>query len=140
MFTRRAPGGSDKGGDRGRGKGSTKAAGDAAESRALAYLLGQGLTLVDRNYRVAHGPGTRGGEIDLILRDRDGTLVFAEVRRRRSAAQGGAAASVGAAKQRALVFAAQHYLLRWPRLPRCRFDVVAIDGEQVHWLPGAFSA
>ena len=132
MFTRRAPGGSDK--------GSTKAVGDAAEARALAFLQGQGLTLVERNYRVAHGPRARGGEIDLVLRDRDGTLVFAEVRARASAAQGGAAASVGAAKQRALVFAAQHYLLRFAAPPPCRFDVVAIDGDRVHWLPGAFGA
>lgn len=120
--------------------GSTKAAGDSAETLALAWLQARGLVLVERNYRVARGPGARGGEIDLILRDRDGTLVFAEVRARRSAAQGGAAASVGAAKQRALVFAAQHYLLRCPVLPPCRFDVLAVDAGKVQWIRGAFSA
>ena len=36
----------------------------------------------ERNYRVARGPRARGGEIDLILRERDGTLVFVEVRAR----------------------------------------------------------
>lgn len=118
---------------------STKAAGDSAESLALAWLQTRGLVLVERNYRVARGPGARSGEIDLILRDRDGTLVFAEVRARRHAAQGGAAASVGVAKQRALVFAARHYLMRFTVLPPCRFDVVAIDGGAVEWLPGAFS-
>lgn len=119
---------------------TTKAVGDAAEAQALAYLQRQGLTLVQRNYRVARGPRARGGEIDLILRDRDGTLVFCEVRARRSRAQGGAGASVTASKQRALVFAAQHYLQRLARLPHCRFDVVAIDGDHVEWLPGAFTA
>lgn len=119
---------------------STKARGDAAEDLALAHLQRQGLTLVERNYRVARGPRARGGEIDLILRDRDGTLVFCEVRARRSAAQGGAAASVGAAKQRSLVLAAQHYLLRFAAPPACRFDVVAIDDGRVHWLPAAFGA
>ena len=118
--------------------GSTKAVGDSAETLALAWLQARGLALVERNYRVARGPRARGGEIDLILRDRDGTLVFAEVRARRSAAQGGAAASVGGAKQRALVFAAQHYLMRFDALPPCRFDVVAIDGDRVEWLQGAF--
>ena len=78
--------------------GSTKAAGDSAESLALAWLQARGLVLVERNYRVARGPGARGGVIDLVLRDRDGTLVFGEVRARRSARQGGAAASVGAGK------------------------------------------
>ncbi len=119
--------------------GSTKAVGDDAETLALAWLQARGLVLVQRNYRVARGPRARGGEIDLILRDRDGTLVFAEVRARRSVAQGGAAASVGAAKQRALVFAARHYLMRFDALPPCRFDVVAIDGDHVDWLQGAFS-
>ena len=118
--------------------GSTKAVGDAAESMALAWLQARGLVLVERNYRVARGPGARGGEIDLIMRDRDGTLVFVEVRTRRSAAHGGAAASVDAAKQRALVFAAQQYLLRFDVLPACRFDVVAVDGGRVEWLQGAF--
>ena len=118
--------------------GSTKAAGDSAESLALAWLQARGLVLVERNYRVARGPGARGGEIDLVLRDRDGTLVFVEVRARRGSAHGGAAASVGPAKQRALVFAAQHYLLRFNALPACRFDVVAVDGGRVEWLPGAF--
>jgi putative endonuclease len=118
--------------------GSTKAVGDDAESLALAWLQARGLALVQRNYRVARGPRARGGEIDLILRERDGTLVFVEVRARRSTAQGGAAATVGAAKQRALIFAAQHYLMRLDALPPCRFDVVAIDGGRVEWLKGAF--
>lgn len=129
MFTRQAPGQAGKG---------SKAIGDAAEARALAFLQQQGLTLVERNYRVARGPRARGGEIDLILRDRDGTLVFAEVRARASAARGGAGATVGQAKQRSLVLAAQHYLLRFASLPRCRFDVVAIDGERLEWLRAAF--
>ena len=64
--------------------GTTKSVGDAAEALALAHLVGQGLTLVQRNYRVAGGPHARGGEVDLILRERDGTLVFVEVRTRRS--------------------------------------------------------
>ena len=79
---------------------TTKAIGDAGEARALAFLLDRGLVLVQRNYRVARGPGGRAGEVDLILRERDGTLVFVEVRTRRSTDQGGAAASVGAGKQR----------------------------------------
>ena len=121
-------------------KESTKERGDAGESRALAHLLAQGLTLVQRKYRVARGPSARGGEIDLILRDRDGTLVFVEVRSRRSSTHGGAAASVGATKQRSLILAAQHFLQTQRTPPPCRFDVVAIDGEHIAWLRGAFDA
>lgn len=129
--------GRDPGGGGGEG---TKAIGDAAEARALAHLERQGLRLVQRNYRVAGGPHARGAEIDLILRERDGTLVFVEVRKRSRASHGGALASVDAAKQRRIVRAAQHYLLRLPVLPPCRFDVVAFDGDALQWLRGAFSA
>jgi putative endonuclease len=120
---------------------TTKAQGDEAERQALDYLLRQGLTLVQRNYRVARGPNAPGGEVDLILRDRDGTLVFAEVRSRRAGSgHGGAGASVGPTKQRRLVLAAHHYLRRLPVLPPCRFDVLAIDGGRIEWLKAAFDA
>jgi len=118
----------------------SKQLGDEAEARALAHLQGQGLRLVERNYRVARGPSARGGEIDLILRDRDGTLVFCEVRTRRGSTHGGAAASIDASKRRRLVRAATHYLLGFAALPPCRFDVVAVDGDLLEWLQGAFEA
>jgi putative endonuclease len=122
------------------GAPSTKARGDAAEARALAWLQARGLTLVERNYRVALGPRARGGEIDLIMRGRDGTLVFVEVRQRAGRSHGGAAASVTATKQQRVVRAAQHYLMRLATPPPCRFDVLAIDGEEVQWLQAAFDA
>ena len=107
---------------------TTKGIGDAAEARAWRHLQRHGLTLVERNYRVARGPRSRGAEVDLIAREPDGTLVFVEVRARRSADFGGAAASVTTAKQRRIVLAAQHFLRRFAAPPACRFDVVAIDG------------
>lgn len=123
-----------------RSKPATKAAGDAAEDAALAHLQRAGLRLLERNYRVAAGPSRRAGEVDLILTDRDGTLVFVEVRARAGDSHGGAAASVTAGKQQRLIYAAQHYLLRHASPPPCRFDVVAIDGETLTWLPAAFDA
>jgi putative endonuclease len=123
-----------------KGSATSKDRGDAAEARALAQLLSQGLTLVQRNYRVARGPHARGGEVDLIMRERDGTLVFVEVRARRGVSHGGAAASIGAAKQRSLVYAAEHFLRTLRVVPACRFDVVAIDGARIEWLRAAFDA
>lgn len=114
---------------------TTKQAGDAAEALALQHLQRAGLRLLERNYRT---PGRGGGEIDLIMAAPDGTLVFVEVRQRRSAHHGGAAASISATKQRRIVLAAQHYLLRWGAPPPCRFDVVALGGGNVQWLQGAF--
>ena len=116
---------------------TTRARGAAAENAALEYLLERGLQLVARNYKT---PGRGGGEIDLIMRAADGALIFVEVRARRSTVAGGAAASVTAAKQRRIILAAQHYLRRLGNPPPCRFDVVAIEGGNIEWIPGAFSA
>jgi putative endonuclease len=118
-------------------KPSTKKVGDAAEAAALEYLLDQGLRLVQRNYRT---PGRGGGEIDLIMRAQDGTLVFVEVRKRASGTHGGAAASVGFAKQRRIIFAARSYLMGLAKLPPCRFDVIALEPTGVQWLQAAFDA
>ncbi len=115
--------------------------GEVAEDAALAYLQKQGLRLMTRNFKT---PGRGGGEVDLIMRAPDGTLVFVEVRQRRSSSHGGAAGSVSALKQRRIVFAARHYLARLATLPPCRFDVVSIEGQgdaqQMQWLRAAFDA
>ncbi len=87
--------------------GTTKQVGDAAEDAALHFLQQSGLRLLVRNYRT---PGRGGGEIDLIMRAPDGTTVFVEVRQRKSASHGGAAASISPLKQRRIIFAARHYL------------------------------
>ena len=116
---------------------TTKQAGDAAEDRALAHLVASGLRLLARNYRT---PGRGGGEIDLVMRAADGTVVFVEVRQRASRSFGGAAASVGHVKQRRILFAARHYLMRLPQQPPCRFDVVSVEAGEIEWLRGAFDA
>ncbi len=118
---------------------TTKQQGDAAEDAALRHLQAAGLRLVQRNYRT---PGRGGGEIDLIVRSPDGTLVFVEVKHRATTRFGGAAASVSAVKQRRIIFAARHFLMRLPTEPPCRFDVVILEGEsgQVQWLQAAFDA
>jgi putative endonuclease len=112
--------------------------GRTGEALAQRYLEARGLRLLERNYRVARGRSRQGGEIDLILLDTDGTLVFVEVRVRRSEIGGGAAASVDGPKRGRLVYAAQTYLSQLSRVPPCRFDVVAVDGERVQWLKAAF--
>ena len=55
-------------------------------------------------------------------------------------AHGGAAASVGALKQRRVALAARHFLRRYAAPPPCRFDVVAIEGGRIEWLQAAFHA
>ncbi|MBP0631941.1 MULTISPECIES: YraN family protein [unclassified Cupriavidus] len=109
-----------------------QARGMRAEDRALAHLRRQGLQPVVRNYRC------KGGEIDLVMRAPDGTLVFVEVRQRSGRGFGGAAASVTPAKQRRVLLAAAHYLATLAQLPPCRFDVVALEPGRLEWLQHAF--
>lgn len=120
---------------------TTKNRGDAAEAAARQYLARQGLALVETNYRT---PGRGGGEIDLVMRARDGTLVFVEVRQRSSASHGGAGASISPVKQRRVIFAARQYLVRFSSPPPCRFDVVLVQGKgagvRLEWLKAAFDA
>ncbi len=73
------------------------------------------------------------------MQERDGTLVFVEVRARSGKTHGGAGASVGGAKQRRIIFAARHYLMRLREMPPCRFDVVLVEDELL-WLKAAFDA
>ena len=120
---------------------TTTELGRRAEAQALAHLEARGLKLLERNFRC------RGGEIDLVMLEGQ-TLVLVEVRSRASAAFGGAAASVGARKQRRLILAAKRLLLTRPayRTLPARFDVVAFDAEsaaagapaRVDWIRDAF--
>ena len=116
-------------------KRSSKRKGDEAEDEALTFLQNQGLQLLQRNYRT---PGRGGGEIDLIVRDPDGTVVFVEVRSRSRAAHGGALASIGATKRQRIVYAARCYLSRMKHLPACRFDVVVVQSGELQWIKAAF--
>lgn len=107
--------------------------GEAAEALACDYLRGQGLVITARNYRC------RFGEIDVVARE-GGTLVFVEVRRRRSEAFGGAASSITPRKRSRLIAAARHYLARLHEAPPCRFDALLIRGEpaRIEWIRDAF--
>ena len=114
---------------------NTQQAGSLAESWARKYLIQQGLTWRASNYRC------RLGEIDLIMHDKE-YVVFVEVRARRSAAFGGAGASVTYSKQQKLIKTAWVYLIQHKlhATHACRFDVLSLDGDppQVNWVKNAF--
>jgi putative endonuclease len=110
------------------------------ESRAADYLQTQGIRLI------AHGYRCRLGEIDLIGDDgRD--LVFIEVRARGKGSLTSALESIGLAKQRRIIRATRHFLMRNPGAQSrpIRFDVVAFDGidtgdPTLSWIRNAFDA
>jgi putative endonuclease len=110
-----------------------QACGRRGEDLAHRYLEREGLVVVARNHRPANG----AGEIDLVAWE-GGTLVFVEVKCRRSQEHGAPERNVDADKQRALVSAARYYArqagVAWERV---RFDVVSVVLEHPprlsHW-------
>lgn len=119
-------------GDNFSGAARSKPVGAAFEQRARQFLERRGLVFVAANVTM------RGGELDLVMREPDGMLVFVEVRARRSVRHGGAAASVGWRKRRRLVAAALQFWARHGAGAACRFDVVAFEAGQLVWLRDAF--
>ncbi len=110
--------------------------GAQAEQWAVRYLQQHGLKLVMQNYR------SRFGEIDLIMQD-GASLVFIEVRLRRNANFGGAAASIDVPKQQRIIHTAHQYLAGLALTPPCRFDALLMDdvqGANLQWLKNAFDA
>jgi len=107
--------------------------GDRAERHAARHLTDSGLRLLAVNLRC------KAGEIDLLMQD-GSVLVFVEVRSRSNTRFGGALASVSHRKRARLIRTARFFLhTTWEgELPRCRFDVVAFDGERCCWVRDAF--
>lgn len=106
------------------------------EMIARRYLERAGLRFVSSNIKF------RGGELDLIMQD-DDAWVFVEVRYRRNANFGNAIDSINWHKRQRLIYAAQRWLNQQqlcPETTNCRFDVLAITGNQLQWLPNAFNA
>lgn len=117
---------------------TTKQIGDEAEHQALKFLQSKGLKLIEKNF------SCKMGEIDLIMRDKsDKTLVFVEVRFRKSNKFGDGLASVNAAKQHKIQNSANYYLLKKGMQP-LRFDVISMTynsektPEVENWIKNAF--
>ena len=97
---------------------------------AAGFLIKNGYRIVCKNYYL------RSGEIDIIAYDKDGTLVFVEVKYRSSAAFGDPKLAVNAAKIKKIEQTAKHYMLVNKIMPDtpCRIDVIAITGDYIEHL------
>lgn len=114
--------------------------GQMGEQWVVDYLTGRGCTILARNWHC------RYGELDVVAASGP-YLLFVEVKTRKGAALSEALASVGPAKQRRLLLAAESYLLchpdeqRQPRMDVC--VVLAPQGvdtrqPQLYYLENAF--
>jgi len=107
--------------------------GSKYESMAVDFLEKKGYRILEKNYRC------KQGEIDIIAQD-GRYLVFIEVKYRSTMAHGSAATAVFYKKQQNISRVAAFYLLRHQLSEEtpCRFDVVAIDGDNVQHYENAF--
>lgn len=116
----------------------TAALGRWGEDLAVEHLAAAGMQVLDRNWRCAEG------ELDLVARDSDGTVVFVEVKTRAGTGFGAPAEAVGRVKQRKLRALASRWLAEHPTgRAGLRFDVVGIVRQRgelplVTHLRGAF--
>ncbi len=103
------------------------------EDQVCTFLKREGCEILEKNYR------SKRGEIDLIVRE-GRYLVFVEVKYRKNSAAGFPEEAVDYRKQLRISRTAQDYLLKkWlPETTPCRFDVVAVCGEQIHHIRNAF--
>jgi putative endonuclease len=110
--------------------------GQKGEEIAVRHLKKEGYKIIATNYR------TKLGEIDIIAQDKD-TIVFAEVKTRRSVQFGNPKQAVTIQKQKKISMVALYYLKATGQsTARARFDVVGVisnrDKPQVEIIKNAF--
>ena len=111
--------------------------GATGEELAISYLKKLGYRIVERNFRC------KLGEIDVVAYDGN-TLVFVEVRTKKSSHFGSPVSSVSYQKQRKLISLAKFYIKKHKLFNRsARFDVVGVrfgsDGSfRINLIQNAF--
>lgn len=112
---------------------NNRALGGEKELMAARYLVSKGYEILEMNFR------NRRGEIDIIAKDSE-YLVFIEVKYRKNASAGYPAEAVNEKKQRTISLVADYYMLRYGIASGtpCRFDVIAILGDEITHYENAF--
>ncbi|QIK73151.1 YraN family protein [Propioniciclava coleopterorum] len=99
--------------------------GDRGEELAVRYLARFGWTVLERNWRC------RYGELDLICREPDGTVVICEVKTRRGRGYGGPLEAITYTKARRL----RRLTAAWARQHPAPVPALRIDAIGVLWHP-----
>lgn len=109
--------------------------GRTGEELAAAYLMQNGYTIRDRNWRSGKT------EIDIIAENR-GFIVFVEVKTRSADYQVHPAEAVNVPKQRTIINAASNYINRNGLAKEARFDIITViiskTGREVDHIENAF--
>ncbi len=107
--------------------------GSAYETRAARFLCDNGIKILERNFRC------RSGEIDIIGSEGN-TLVFFEVKYRKSNSFGTASEAVDSKKQSVICAVSDFYRVCHRQFESffVRYDVIAINGEKLSWIKDAF--
>lgn len=101
--------------------------GDKYEEKAVKLLISRGYEILERNYRV------KAGEIDIIAKFED-TIVFVEVKYRKTLKYGYGLEAVDYRKIRRIYNAAKVYLTLNKKLSfKIRFDCISFLGEKISW-------
>jgi putative endonuclease len=112
---------------------STRAIGKSSEDLAADHLTTLGYAIVARNWQA------KDGELDIIARAPDGTLVFVEVKSARRPGFGHPFQFVTRGKQRKIITMARRYLYENDMNNKpCRFDVIAVLNGKIEHLKNAF--
>lgn len=107
-------------------KQNKRKTGSGYEALAADYLLRQGYKILERNFHAG-----KYGELDLIARDRDGTLVICECKYRQNSTCGDPLEAVNERKQRQISRVTLFYYRKcgYGLDQTCRFDVIAVYGD-----------
>lgn len=113
---------------------SRRKIGSIYEQIAAQALEDQGYVIVERNYHCTFG------EVDLIAMH-NGFLVFVEVKYRKTEKFGLPVEAVNYKKQKIISKVAEQYIARkrFAKMPKVRFDIVGILGQEVAIYQNAFS-
>lgn len=112
---------------------NTKTEGVKGESRAYRYLTENGYKIIETNAKLL------GIEVDIIAEDKDGTIVFIEVKTRNNLNYGHPFEAITPYKQnRYRTFAKQYAMVKRKANSNFRFDVIGVFGDEIEHIENAF--
>jgi len=108
--------------------------GNIAEDQAADYLKEKGYKILERNF------ACKMGEVDIIAEDKQNTIVFVEVKQRKTNLFGGGLAAVNKAKQRRITLTAAVYIKKTKiSYTALRFDIITVTAGVIQHYENAFT-